>query len=119
MVLAWIDPDREPTKHLIRDLTERRRKFDALNVSIILCLGADTITDSFDLANYGALPANTHFVKDWRYEVLEHTQRSLQDPMPRSFPMVVVADEQGVVRYVSTGYQIGTGGQILEHVQKG
>ena len=119
LVLAWIDPDREPTKHLIRDLTERRRKFDALNVSIILCLGADTITDSFDLANYGALPANAHFVKDWRYEVLEHTQRSLQDPMPRSFPMVVVADEQGVVRYVSTGYQIGTGGQILEHVQKG
>ena len=33
--------------------------------------------------------------------------------------MVLAADGQGTVRYVSTGYQIGTGSHILDCLQKG
>lgn len=118
VVAAWIDPDREPTKHLIRDLEERKDQFEALSVPIILCLGEDKITDSFDPANYRGLPA-LRLVRDADYRFLAQVQESLQVDLPADFPMVLAADGQGTVRYVSAGYQIGTGSHILDCLQKG
>ena len=85
VVAAWIDPDREPTKHLIRDLEERKDQFEALSVPIILCLGEDKITDSFDPANYRGLPA-LRLVRDADYRFLAQVQESLQVDLPADFP---------------------------------
>ncbi len=119
LVLAWLEPDREPTKHLIRDLTERKAQFEARGVPIVLCLGADKVTDSFDLGNYTELPATVSFIRDDHYEGLDKVQANLQEAMPENFPMVVVVNANGVVRYISTGYQIGTGTHILDSLEKG
>ena len=119
VVLAWIDPDREPTKHLIRELGERKAQFDAANISVVLCLGPDKITHSFKVAKYQGLPGKTHLVQDDSYQVLDQVQNALQEKIPQNFPIVVVADEEGVIRYTSSGYQIGTGAYILDCLEKG
>lgn len=119
VVLAWLEPDREPTKHLIQDLSERKVQFEARGVPIVLCLGADKVTDSFDLSNYGDLPFTASFARDDRYGALKQVQASLKETMPENFPMVIVVDATGVVRYVFTGYQIGTGAHILDSLERG
>lgn len=118
VVLAWIEPNREPTKHLVRDLCERKEQLDALGIPILLCLGSEKVTDSFDIANYQHLPENTIFIRDDHYKIWEEVQRRLTENMPRSFPMVVVGDNKGIIRYTSTGYQIGTGAHILDSLTR-
>lgn len=113
IILAWIEPEREPTKHLLRDLMERKTQFEALGSSIVLILGADKVTGSFAIENYAGLPKNTLFVKDDRYKALAQVQKDLTEAMPEDFPMVMAVDRAHRVRYISTGYHIGTGAQIL------
>ena len=117
VVLAWIDPKGEPSKHLIRDLVDRKAQIDALGSTVVIYLGVDT--GCFDLDNYPDLPGNTHFAKDIDYQVFKRVQRSLQEALPLDFPVVVAADDQGVIRYVATGYQIGTAGHIVGSLRKG
>lgn len=118
LVLAWIEPDREPTKHLIRDLTERRSQFENQDIEIVLCVGEDKLTDSFSLEQYKGLPRRTTFLMDRSYHALERVEANLKREAPRNYPVVFVADGDRKIRYLSTGYQIGTGAHILQHLRK-
>ena len=117
LVLAWLEPEREPTKHFIRDLTERKDQLEARGIPVILCLGADQVRDSVDLKSE-ELPSTCSFVQDHGYRGLRQIQANLEEEIPENFPVVVVIDTKGVVRYISTGYQIGTGVQILARLEK-
>lgn len=118
LVLAWIEPDREPTKHFIRDLIERRTQFEAQDLHIVLCLGEDKLTESFSLEQYEGLPSRTTFLMDRSYHGLKQVEASLKAEVPGNYPMVFAVDGARTIRYVSTGYQIGTGTHILQHLRK-
>jgi hypothetical protein len=117
LVLAWIDPQNEPTKHLMRELRELRAEFGALSVSIVLCLGTEQALDFVDSALLQSLPDHTQLVVDTDYRVLERIKMHAE--IAADFPMVVVADNGGRICYVSKGYQIGLGGQILKTLLAG
>lgn len=115
----WIDPEREPTKHLLRELRERREQFEDLGITVLLCLGDDRAADFADPDMYGALPCGTRLIRDADYRFFSQVQGGLQAELPMNFPMVAAADGKGTVRYASAGYQIGTAGYILDSLQKG
>ena len=49
---AWIEPEREPTKHLLRELSELAEPLDKLGLPIVLMIGNAEWTASFDPASY-------------------------------------------------------------------
>lgn len=116
-LVAWIEPEREPSKHLIREITELAESFSAIGAPIVFVLGDDQWTASFDPANYRGLPAGTEFVRDAAYESLSRFTAELRLSMT-GFPHVFVLDGQDQIRYAMSGYKLGTGREALQILGK-
>ncbi|MEI0735549.1 hypothetical protein VQ056_00815 [Paenibacillus sp. JTLBN-2024] len=63
-IVAWIEPEREPTKHLFREIGELAEPYAKLGAPIVLIIGNAEWTASFDPAAYPNLPSGTVFVRD-------------------------------------------------------
>lgn len=112
-IAAWIEPEREPTKHLFRELSELAEPLDKLGAPIVLVIGDSEWTASFDPANYPKLPSRTIFVRDSTYASLpEFISKSPANEA--GFPHLFVLDGQDQIRYTASGYKIGTGKEALQ-----
>lgn len=110
---AWIEPEREPTKHLLRELSELAEPLDKLGLPIVLIIGNAEWTASFDPASYPKLPARTVFVRDSSYASLSGF---IPNPAAHEagYPHLFVLDSQDQIRYSASGYKIGTGKEALQ-----
>jgi len=117
LVLAWIEPDREPSKHLIREIGELAAEFDAWGGPVWLVAGDDKITAAFAPEAYTGLPASVAFGRDNAYASLQSLTASLPEPSQISYPAVFVIDSECRIRYQYTGYKLGTGKEILKTIQ--
>ncbi|QHW32345.1 transglutaminase domain-containing protein [Paenibacillus rhizovicinus] len=112
-ITAWIEPEREPTKHLFRELSELAEPLNQLGTPIVLLIGDTEMTASFDPADYPKLPSRTVFVRD-------ASREALPDLIVRSsaneagFPHLFVVDDENRIRYTASGYKIGTGKEALQ-----
>ncbi|MFC4810998.1 transglutaminase domain-containing protein [Paenibacillus sp. GCM10023250] len=110
-LVAWLEPEREPTKHLLRELAELAAPYAALGAPIVLAAGGAERDAAFDAAAYPDLPACAAFVRDAR-----SANWAGVNPQPSreaGYPHLFVVDEQLRVRYASSGYRIGTGREAL------
>ncbi|WP_373229835.1 transglutaminase domain-containing protein [Cohnella sp.] len=112
-VLAWIEPDREPSKHLIREIGELASSYAQHATSVILAVGNEGWTASFDPSSYPLLPEGTVFVHDVSQAVMRQAA-SLIDLNGGGLPLVLVLDEAGCIRYFSSGYKLGIGREVLQ-----
>ncbi|OAB43009.1 transglutaminase domain-containing protein [Paenibacillus glacialis] len=112
-LIAWIEPEREPSKHLIREICELAEAFSEIGAPIILVVGDDKWNASFDPSGYPNLPFGNMIVRDSVYD-------SLQGFMPQfeerevSFPHVYILDEQDRIRYTESGYKLGIAKEALQ-----
>ncbi|CAM4032746.1 transglutaminase domain-containing protein [Paenibacillus alkaliterrae] len=112
-IIAWIEPEREPSKHLIREIRELAEALTASGAPVILAVGDDKSTATFDLSSYPGLPADTIIVRDSGFASL----RSFMSDFPGNeagFPHVFVLDGQDQIRYKESGYKLGTGKEALQ-----
>ncbi|HBU80691.1 MAG TPA: transglutaminase domain-containing protein [Paenibacillus sp.] len=112
-IAAWIEPEREPTKHLIRELGELAEPLDKLGLPIVLLIGDTEWNASFDPAAYPKLPVRTIFVRDSSYASLSGF---IPNPATHEagYPHLFVLDSQDQIRYSASGYKIGTGKEALQ-----
>ncbi|MFO8002343.1 MAG: transglutaminase domain-containing protein [Marinilabilia sp.] len=120
LVLIWMDPSREPTKHLLNDLVRLRSNFNNWEGNILILLKPEKIPADFSVEDYQGLPERSYFARDgsgWLEELEEVMDQSLTGDMPAAF----VIDPSGEVVFSSSGYNIGTGddilGQVVRHCQ--
>lgn len=112
-IAAWIEPEREPTKHLIRELCELAEPLDKLGIPIVLMIGDMEWNAAFDPAGYPKLPICTVFVRDSSYASLSGFN-SKPAAHEAGYPHLFVLDTQHQVRYSASGYKIGTGKEALQ-----
>lgn len=112
-IAAWIEPEREPTKHLIRELCELAEPLDKLGIPIVLIIGDKEWNASFDPVGYPELPVRTIFVRDSSYASLSGfiTKPAAYEA---GYPHLFVLDTQYQLRYSASGYKIGTGKEALQ-----
>lgn len=112
-IAAWIEPEREPTKHLIRELGELAEPLDKLGLPIVLLIGDTEWNASFDPAAYPKLPVRTLFLRDSSYASLSGF---IPNPAAHEagYPHLFVLDNQDQIRYSASGYKIGTGKEALQ-----
>ncbi|MBB3109683.1 hypothetical protein FHS18_001746 [Paenibacillus phyllosphaerae] len=113
LIAAWLEPEREPTKHLLRELSELAEPLSEQGLPILLIIGDDERTSSFDPAQYPKLPANALFLRSRDGDALPpiFSQATASEA---GFPHVVVLDAQRRIRYSASGYKIGTGKEALQ-----
>lgn len=112
-IAAWIEPEREPTKHLIRELCELAEPLDKLGIPIVLMIGDMEWNASFDPVGYPKLPVRTVFVRDSSYASLSGFN-SKPAAHEAGYPHLFVLDTQHKIRYMASGYKIGTGKEALQ-----
>jgi hypothetical protein len=117
-VMAWIEPDREPSKHLIREIGELADRFGSLGVPVIFAVGDDGWTASFDPFSYAGLPAGAVFVRDASHTAMllasSQIAATRKTETTGGLPLVLALDGQGRIRYESSGYKLGIGREVLQ-----
>ena len=115
LVLAWIDPDKEPTKHLINDLYKLKSNFENWNGKLIFFIPTDKLSAEFNPDIYKNLPQNSLFAAD-KSGILSFIKKGLKSELNNNYPVVLITDSRGNVIYTSSGYKIGSGEQILNTI---
>jgi transglutaminase-like putative cysteine protease len=111
MVILWIDPEKEPTKHIFNDLPDLKPEFDRWGGKFVFLSDAP----DFEKAGAKGMPVNTFFGRDDKLTVLKNNLK-FNSSTEINLPVVVVTDKDGNILFLSTGYRIGIGEEILKYI---
>ncbi len=114
-VVMWIDPDREPTKHIFNDLMQLKEEFDAWGGNFIFFINPTETKTVFNPARYKGFPERSYFGQDKNLEAFRNDVTSSGASGP-DLPVVIVCDKNGSILYRSEGYKIGIGQDILKNI---
>ena len=115
MVIVWMEPGKEPTKHLLEDILKLKPAFDQWQGSIIFLIRPDRLTSGFAPSNYANLPDHSFFSIDMK-NYLADAEKAIKLSFSSNYPVVLVIDKKGTVNYFSAGYKIGNGEQIVKQL---
>ncbi len=107
LIICFIDPTREPTKHLLKDIGKHRDSFNQWGGTLLFLIPSTKNTTPFKTED--PLPKNSTIFIDresaWMNTILQETDQQFQD----NYPLIFIVDQKGVICFKSEGYRIGTG----------
>ncbi|HNW75321.1 MAG TPA: transglutaminase-like domain-containing protein [Bacteroidales bacterium] len=112
LILAYIEPDKEPTKHLLADLVQKRSELSTWKGRIIIVCPTEKEMKDFTAKHAKELPANCsyNFLATFPIDNI----RPLLKTSGKSLPAVVFINPAGEVNFISEGYRIGTGDELVK-----
>ncbi|MBB3186785.1 transglutaminase-like domain-containing protein [Microbacter margulisiae] len=112
MALILLDPDKEPSKHILNDLGSYINYFNQGDVKFVFAMSQMNAQQSNELATY-ALPANRLEGIDLSDHLVKAISAIYNQGSPANLPLVLLMDKAGQIYYFSAGYKIGIGEQLL------
>ena len=106
LVLCFIDPNREPTRHTLKELGTMKAAFEKWGGNILMVIPKDKLTQPFDKKHWN-LPKNTMVTTDDNgllAKILSDTKQYFRD----NFPLIFIMDGKRQLVFKSEGYRIGT-----------
>ena len=126
--LAILEPGKEPTNHVLRDLASAREKLEAWGRPIILLCSSDVAMHRLQVemseGRYGILPSTIILGLDADGAVQKGIEKGMKvgpesaSGAPSRLPLVILADSSNHVFFLSEGYTIGLGEQLAAIVAK-
>jgi transglutaminase-like putative cysteine protease len=117
LVIAVIDPDKEPTKHLMEDVQLVKKGLDLWGGKVLFIVAKDKLPKNFDSSIYKNLPENSFFGYDLSGDVTNAIDLMCgQNPGPQ-YPQVSIINAEGEIIFYSEGYSIGMGETILKNLK--
>lgn len=117
-ILLWIDPDKEPTKHVMGDLVRLKDKFEDWGGKIVLLLDKESLSESFNANHFKGIPSNCVFVFDKKMDLIKSIEKKNHKLILPQYPIILVVDKNGKYYYYSNGYKIGIGEQLVKTLKK-
>ena len=126
--LAILEPGKEPTNHVLRDLAAAREKLEAWGRPIVLLCSSDAAMHRLQVemseGRYGTLPSTIVLGLDADGSVQKGIEQGMKvgpasdAGAPTRLPLVILADSFNRVFFLSEGYTIGLGDQLAATVAK-
>ena len=126
--LAILEPGKEPTNHVLRDLAAAREKLEAWGRPVILLCSSDVAMHRLQVemseGRYGILPSTIILGLDTEGAVQKGIEQGMKvgpasaSGAPSRLPLVILADSSNHVFFLSEGYTIGLGEQLAAIVAK-
>ena len=126
--LAILEPGKEPTNHVLRDLAAAREKLEAWGRPIMLLCSSDAAMHRLQVemseGRYGTLPSTIVLGLDAGGSVQKGIEQGMKvgpagkAGAPTRLPLVILADSFNRVFFLSEGYTIGLGDQLAATVAK-
>jgi hypothetical protein len=115
IVISWIEPDKEPTKHIFNDLPLLKSELDNWGGQFVFLTTRTERNNSFINQSLSGLPKKTIFGIDEGSEILKKVSNNTSVSEIR-LPYIILVNKTGNIIYKSEGYRIGIGEQILRKV---
>ena len=113
LIVCFIDPTREPTKHLLKEMGQLKGEYEAWGDNLIFVVPSDKLAPDFNFTAWN-LPKHSVLLEDtsnrWADTFINATGQDFRD----NFPAVFVTGGEGNILFFSEGYSIGTGNLILQ-----
>jgi len=116
LVITWIEPDKEPTKHVFNDLPLLKTELDNWGGYFIFLTCQPETEKYFNFQALNGLPDRSLFGSDSRSELLRFACGNTSSSDIR-LPCTILIDKAGNIVFRSEGYRIGIGEQILKKVK--
>lgn len=116
-VLVIVDPDKEPSKHIMNDLAPYRDAFGKTDTRFVFVASEQKAGGLSILKTY-ALPDNYVEGIDPQDNILTAVTGEYGTVMKDKLPLVLFYDKTGSVYYFSSGYRIGVGEQLLRTIRQ-
>ncbi|TLS50100.1 transglutaminase domain-containing protein [Paenibacillus antri] len=113
-VFAWLDPEREPSKHLQRELREAKHELERWGGPIRLFV-RDALSSR--LASPEGLPDTASIAVDEGEELLRRLRDAFEGLRGMDRPVVVAVDGLRRIRYAAEGYKLGIGAELVRTVK--
>jgi hypothetical protein len=118
LILCFLDPGKEPSKHILQDFPAVQTALDTWNGGILFMIPDDKDHKGFDAAAFKGLPTNTAWGNDIGRSLLKSAVSALQTDFGDNFPLTVYLSSNGGILYSAEGYRIGTGEAILKVIRQ-
>lgn len=109
--VALIEAGKEPTDHVLRDISLVANEFDSWGRPLIILFSSEKELKRFEHQRYN-LPKNTYWGIDRDGSIRKMTASSMELNGKGSLPIVLIADTFNRVVFFSEGYSIGIGERL-------
>ena len=118
IIIGWVEPSKEPTRHTIVELGDLRAKFEDWGGSILFAVTRPNETEQFKKDNSEGLPKNVSYFNEKGNSLFRSIKGQLGIKDEPVYPLFVVINKRGDIVFSSQGYKIGTGEQLLRIIEK-
>lgn len=111
IIMAWLEPDREPTKHFIKDLKVKKEFFEESGAVILLLFRNNSERTDFMSNNGNTLPGQIQYITV-NPAAIGDINTVVKKKTGQHLPVVVFIAASGDILYLSEGYRIGSGNEL-------
>lgn len=117
-VIALLGARQEPTNHAMRDLANVKKEIEDWGGSIVLLFPDEKGYANFDPKEFGKLPETITYGIDIDNAIQKEMVEAMKLPNANNLPIFLIADTFNRVVFVSQGYTIGLGNQLMKTIHK-
>lgn len=113
-ILGLLDQGSEPTTHAMQDISTFRQGFEECGLKMLFMFKGQEELDKFKLKNFNELPSGIVYginKGEMQNEIVKNLHLS-----NGSLPIFIIANSNNEVVFISQGYTIGLGEQLLKVV---
>ena len=117
-VVAILGAREEPTNHAMRDIAAECQQLEEWGRSIVLLFPDEKGYKSFDPKEFGTLPSTITYGIDIDGAIQKEMCEAMRLTNTHSLPIFLIADTFNRIVFVSQGYTIGLGAQLMQVIHK-
>ncbi|PKQ60480.1 hypothetical protein BZG02_19195 [Labilibaculum filiforme] len=114
IVLMWLEPGKEPTRHLMEEFKDTKKRYQEWNGTIAVIQAEEIADENLSEAFFANMPSNYELYKDKNNELITQAKKELGISGKIEKPLLLVLNSNGDIKFASRGYKIG----IHEHLLK-
>lgn len=117
-IVAILGSRQEPTNHAMRDIATVKKELEEWGRGLVLLFPDQKGFDNFDPKEFGALPATITYGIDTDGTIQKEIAQAMKLQNAHTLPIFIIADTFNRVVFVSQGYTIGLGDQLMKVIHK-
>ena len=117
-VVAVLGVNQEPTNHALRDIAALAKEFEEWGRSMILLFPSEEDYAKFRPQDFPGLPKNITYGFDKDGAIQAQIAKNMKLANDEILPMFIIGDTFNRVVFVSQGYTIGLGEQMMKIIHK-
>ncbi|WP_455586729.1 transglutaminase domain-containing protein [Bacteroides sp.] len=116
-VVGILRAGQEPTNHALKDIAALGSDFEKWGRKMVLLFPNEEQYKKYHSAEFPGLPSTVAYGIDIDGNILKQIVESMKLPTAETLPIFIIADTFNRVVYVSQGYTIGLGEQMMKIVR--